>query len=144
MKSPNLEGRNVRPNASAGAARAYTSKHQPPASHQMLLNEKQAAALLNVSARFFHDLRSADWMPAAIVLGPRALRWSRVELEAAVLNMPRAGGVLAEPPQLLARRVHRIYEPNADAPRKEHTDAAAHAGAMSALMRKQTQIGSGE
>jgi predicted DNA-binding transcriptional regulator AlpA len=51
----------------------------------------QAASLLGVSARTFADLRAADWMPEAIVLGPRSLRWSRDELiEAVCTRVPRA------------------------------------------------------
>lgn len=44
------------------------------------LNARQAAALLGVSERKFAALRRAGMVPAALELGPRALRWRRDEL----------------------------------------------------------------
>lgn len=62
----------------------------PPEAVRALLTDEQAAAFLGVSKRTFLTLRStADWMPSAIVLGPRLLRWSSDELRAAVAHMPR-------------------------------------------------------
>lgn len=69
-----------------------------------LLDAKQAAAVLNISERKFHELRnSVAWLPRPIALGPRLLRWSRVELEAAVAEAPRATGG-NEPASLAAGR----------------------------------------
>lgn len=72
-----------------------------------LLNEAQAAALFGVSARKFSELRAAPWMPRPIALGPRALRWSRVELEAAIAHAPRLVEPLAEPLPLAKARAAR-------------------------------------
>jgi predicted DNA-binding transcriptional regulator AlpA len=71
-----------------------------------LLPDVQAAAVIGVSVRKFHDLRDEDWMPRPIVLGPRLLRWSRAELEAAIMAMPRAQG-RSEPAQLARARAAR-------------------------------------
>jgi hypothetical protein len=79
---------------------------QPPA----LLNEAQAASLLGVGRRKFHDLRRQAWFTSActaIELGPRALRWHRDELLAAAKNAPRRV-VQAEPQQLLRQRIERL------------------------------------
>jgi len=65
-----------------------------------LLTEREAAALLGVGVRKFHELRGADWMPKAIELGPRALRWSRAELLAALAERAPRRVVLAEPQHL--------------------------------------------
>lgn len=55
----------------------------------VLLSEDQAAALFGVSVRKFGELRAEAWMPLPIALSPRYLKWSRVELEAAIEKMPR-------------------------------------------------------
>lgn len=75
-------------------------------SQPLLLNEGQAAALLGVSRRKFHDVRqqpSFVEVCAAVELGPRALRWHRAELLAAAMNAPRRVKQ-AEPPALAAAR----------------------------------------
>jgi hypothetical protein len=67
---------------------ASEQKSQPPA----LLNEGQAASLLGIGRRKFHDVRQQPWFTSlcvAVELGPRALRWHRDELLAAAKNAPR-------------------------------------------------------
>ena len=70
------------------------------APEQELLNASQAGAMYGISERMFHDLRRRGVVPAPIVLGPRLLRWSRKELEAAIEKLPRASAHAAEPEQL--------------------------------------------
>ena len=55
----------------------------------LLLDRHQAAAVLGVSCRTFEELMDAAWMPRPVQLGPRLLRWSLEELEAAIKAMPR-------------------------------------------------------
>lgn len=79
------------------------------------LNEGQAAALLGVGRRKFHDMRQESWFVAACEareFGPRALRWHRDELLAAAKNAPRRT-VLAEPTQLAVARTKRDASPAA-------------------------------
>jgi hypothetical protein len=81
---------------------AAEKKAQPPA----LLNEGQACALIGIGRRKFHDVRQQPWFIercTALELGPRALRWHRDELLAAMLNAPRRV-VQAEPAVLVAAR----------------------------------------
>jgi hypothetical protein len=81
---------------------AAEKKAQPPA----LLNEGQACALIGIGRRKFHDVRQMPWFVercTAIELGPRALRWHRDELLAAMQNAPRRV-VQAEPAVLVAAR----------------------------------------
>jgi hypothetical protein len=84
---------------------AAERKSQPPA----LLNEGQAAQLLGIGRRKFHDVRQRDWFVAvctAVELGPRALRWHRDELILAAKNAPRTVKK-AEPEKLAAARAER-------------------------------------
>jgi hypothetical protein len=81
---------------------AAEMKAQPPT----LLNEGQACALIGIGRRKFHDVRKMPWFVercTALELGPRALRWHREELLAAMLNAPRRV-VQAEPAVLVAAR----------------------------------------
>lgn len=89
MTAPNnVGGTKHRQTPIAGAA-ARTVRPEP-ASLPPFLNEAQAAALFGVSDRTFADLRHEAWMPDAMVLGPRSLRWSRDELiEALRQRAPR-------------------------------------------------------
>jgi predicted DNA-binding transcriptional regulator AlpA len=90
----------IRPAASPSPA--------PSASRPALLTAAQAAReVYGVSERTFHDMRARGIVPPAILLGPRLLRWSRADLEAATAAMPRQDR-LPEPSQLLRRRVERM------------------------------------
>ena len=74
-----------------------------------LLNEGQAAALLGISTRKFHDVRRQSWFSdhcTAIELGPRCLRWDRTLLLAAAMNAPRRV-VQSEPAHLASARADR-------------------------------------
>ena len=73
---------------------------------RILLSEEEAAAALGVSVRKFHELRSEPWMCKPLVLGLRLLRWSRSELEQAVLAAPRQQD-RAEPLHLAKARAAR-------------------------------------
>lgn len=73
----------------------------------ILLTDKQAAALYGVGLTTFHELRNEPWMPRPRMLGPRLPRWSRSELEAAVVNMPLQIE-RSEPAQLARRRIDRL------------------------------------
>jgi len=56
----------------------------------LLLNLKQAAQLLGVSERKFHQLRGESWLPLPILCGSRSQRWHRDELaDAAKMLAPR-------------------------------------------------------
>lgn len=72
-----------------------------------LLYDYEAAALLGVPVRKFHKLRKEAWMPQAIELSPRCLRWSRSELLAAVSDFAPRRRLLEEPPQLRDSRARR-------------------------------------
>ena len=83
---------------------ALEKKSQPA-----LLNEVQAAELLGIGRRKFHDVRQEPWFVAvcqAMVLGPRALRWYRDELLEAAKNAPRITKQ-AEPASLAGARAER-------------------------------------
>jgi predicted DNA-binding transcriptional regulator AlpA len=96
--------------AHSGAATSLGRRAVPPLSTgglQVLLTDDQAAALLGVSTRKFHDLRREPWMVQPVQLGPRLLRWPRAELEAAIARMPRQAAPGAEPAQLRRQRIER-------------------------------------
>jgi predicted DNA-binding transcriptional regulator AlpA len=78
-----------------------------PATAPALLNEGQVADLLGVSRRQVHNLRSQEWFPSAIELGPRALRWYRDELLAAVAARAPRVTKKEEPQQLAEARAER-------------------------------------
>ncbi|MDB5957686.1 hypothetical protein [Ramlibacter sp.] len=75
----------------------------------ILLTDEQSAAAFHVSKRKFHELQSEPWMPRPVALGPRLLRWSRTELEAAVARMPRQTE-RTEPAELARARIDRIKD----------------------------------
>ena len=84
---------------------AHEKKSQPPA----LLNEGQAAELLGIGRRKFHDVRQEPWFVAhctALELSPRCLRFHRDELLAAAMNAPRRV-VQSEPAHLASARAER-------------------------------------
>lgn len=85
---------------------------QSTSTPRILLSEDQAAETLGVSERTFAALREQPWMPKPVRLGPRLLRWVRAELEAAVVNAPRAD-VADEPAALLRARIERLKQGNA-------------------------------
>ena len=72
-----------------------------------LLNEGQVADLLGVSRRKVHALRQQDWFPSAIEFGPRALRWHRDELLAAIAARAPRVTKREEPAQLIDARAER-------------------------------------
>jgi predicted DNA-binding transcriptional regulator AlpA len=74
----------------------------------ILLTDAQAAACLGVSPRKFHELRDEPWMPKAVQLGPRALRWARAELEEAIARMPRLAATGQEPAALRRARIENL------------------------------------
>lgn len=75
----------------------------------LLLNAKQAAEVLGVSERTFHKFRKHPWMPAAVVLGPTAIRWVRTEIEAAIVAfLPRQDKNATQPPQLVAGKNKKV------------------------------------
>jgi predicted DNA-binding transcriptional regulator AlpA len=68
-----------------------------------LLTAGDAAQLLAVSERKFHQLRREPSFPKARQLGVRSLRWVRSELIQYAESLPRAG-LLPEPRHLKADR----------------------------------------
>jgi predicted DNA-binding transcriptional regulator AlpA len=94
-------------NTESARRTVHQSAAQPPA--LVLLDAKQAAGVLGISERKFHELRAskATWLPLPIALGPRLLRWPRAELEAAVVAAPRVEGA-DEPESLAVARRRRI------------------------------------
>lgn len=72
-----------------------------------LLSDVEAAAYLGIGTSTFHGLRDKPWMPKPKQLGPRLLRWSRAELEAAIGNMP-VQQQRGEPAQLARARIDRM------------------------------------
>lgn len=100
-------GHGVRQNyaaETAGAPIASPSPYQSPTFPPALLTDEQAAQCMGISRRTFRQLQGHPWMPKAIVLGPRLVRWSRAELEQAVAVMPRQQD-LSEPAQLRRSRI---------------------------------------
>ncbi|GAB3768317.1 hypothetical protein GCM10028796_31570 [Ramlibacter monticola] len=82
------------------------SAHSPNIA-PLLLTPAQAASFVGVGESTFQALRNEPWMPLPIVLGPRIVRWSRIELEQAVANMPRVREP-SEPAQLMRARIDRM------------------------------------
>lgn len=93
--------------AASGSARS-ASKSTGSVAFPTLLTDEQAAASLGVSVRKFHDLREEAWMPRPVVLGPRLLRWPRVEIEGAVARMPRQEAKAPEPAQLRRAKIEKM------------------------------------
>ena len=102
--------------AQPSAAASPTKAPPAPTLRQVIAGEKghrpalltpaQAAReVFGISERSFHELRKSAWMPKPVVLGPRLIRFVRVELEAACAAMPR--GTVAEPGQLSRSRLNR-------------------------------------
>lgn len=69
-----------------------------------------AEEVIGCSERKLHQLRHEPWFPLAVELGPRALRWNRIEVvEAIAKHAPRAS-VRPEPEQLAGAREARADE----------------------------------
>lgn len=82
-----------------------TKSARQSATLPVLLNARQAAELIGISERTFHNLRAEPWMPRAIEMRPGMPRWHRMELEAALRERaPRQTDQPAEPAQLRAAR----------------------------------------
>jgi predicted DNA-binding transcriptional regulator AlpA len=95
---------------SIAAAKRARPAALKPVSAPALLNEGQVAELLGVSRRTVHSLRDQDWFPPAIELGPRALRWPRDELLAALAARAPRVTKQEEPKQLAgARTESRVF-----------------------------------
>lgn len=101
-----LEGawRNQKQRTHAVSAAEFAPSASPP---PVLLTEREAAAVLGVGPRKFHALRSEPWMPAAIELGPRCLRWNRDELIQAVAARAPRRTLQAEPAHFQQARARR-------------------------------------
>jgi len=70
----------------------------------LLMSAAQAAELIGVSKRTFHYLRKRADFPIKIMLGPRAVRWRRLEIEQWVAGLPPVPDALPEPNQLAVAR----------------------------------------
>lgn len=98
--------------ASPGVARASalpspSLSAAPTGIAPALLTEEQGAAVWAVPPKRFRELCS-ELGVRTIALGPRTLRWSRAELEAAIERMPRQDQPESEPYQLLRGRIARL------------------------------------
>lgn len=82
-----------------------TAKNQPLPLE--LFTDAEAAAYYGISRTKFHELRHEAWMPKPVVLGPRLLRWSRAELDAAIARMPRQEHP-QEPEQLRRAKIEKM------------------------------------
>jgi predicted DNA-binding transcriptional regulator AlpA len=69
----------------------------------VLLSAPQAAQLLGISERRFHELRREAGFPQAVVLGLRCVRWHRTELVEYARSLPRVS-LLPEPLHLKSDR----------------------------------------
>lgn len=92
---------------SASTSHTIRASADAPSLPPVLLTDAESAAFLNVGLRTFHALRDEPWMPRAVALGPRLLRWPRTELEAAVQSMPRQES-RSEPAALRRTRIERM------------------------------------
>jgi predicted DNA-binding transcriptional regulator AlpA len=104
-------GHDVRQSTSSEEASSATRAPSLSNSASMapiLLTDEQSAQFLGISRRKFHELREQPFMPRAVVLGPRLVRWSRVELEQALSTMPRLEQPSTEPSQLARARIDRL------------------------------------
>ena len=70
----------------------------------LLMSAAQAAELIGVSKRTFHYLRKRADFPIKIMLGLRAVRWRRLEIEQWVAALPPVPETLPEPKQLAMAR----------------------------------------
>lgn len=97
--------KDTRPAALENAWGKQTAAHCP--TPPVLLNEREAAGVLGVSPRKFHQLRSEPWMPQAVELGERSLRWNRDELMHAIVARAPRRTIKAEPAHFQQARAKR-------------------------------------
>ena len=74
----------------------------------VLLSASQAAQLLGISERKYHELRHEPDFPAAVLLGARFVRWHRDELTTYARSLRRVA-LLPEPMHL--RQSRTVSEP---------------------------------
>lgn len=112
MHQPNTNANTIdgvwRNQASSAGAPSKQVPAQQAITPPELLTEREAAALLGVGPRKFHQLRTEAWLPAAIELGPRALRWSRSELLTALSTRAPRRTVQAEPQHFQQARARKV------------------------------------
>lgn len=78
----------------------------------LLLSAKIASSMVGVSLRMFHELRRRDGFPKPVVLGPRAVRWKRQEIEAWVTSLTTVAAGRPQPEQLLrGKRMRQRAKP---------------------------------
>ena len=82
---------------------AAPSPTKTPTNHRpaLLTAAQSAGEVYGISERTFHVMRAKGLVPPPIVIGPRLLRWSRADLEAAVAGLPRKEATTAQPAQLV-------------------------------------------
>lgn len=86
-----------------------TAAHTSAMSLRALLTDVEAAVLLGVSRRKFHELRGEPWWSVrAVVLGPRLLRWPAAELVDAIATMPRQSATGNEPAHLARAKIEAM------------------------------------
>jgi predicted DNA-binding transcriptional regulator AlpA len=71
----------------------------------VLLSAPEAARLLGISERRFHELRREPGFPQAVLLGARCVRWHRQELAEYARSLPRIS-LLPEPLHLKSDRAN--------------------------------------
>lgn len=69
---------------------------------QLLLDAREAAALMGISVRLFHMLRPS--LPSPVLLSQRAVRWRRSDLETHIAGLPAESSTRPEPAQLMRGR----------------------------------------
>lgn len=78
----------------------------------LLLTARETASLIGFSLRMLHYLRKQEHFPKPIILGPRAVRWRRRDIEAWVDGLAANNDFLPEPLQLLQARRMRARPPS--------------------------------
>ena len=76
---------------------------------QMLLNAAQAAALMGISERTFHQWRKTGLLPPGVAISPGRVRWARADLESAIAAAPRKLEVV-EPARLIVGKAARSVD----------------------------------
>lgn len=118
--------------------RALTGHRQAGKSHaeampeKLLLTAAEAAALLGMSLRQFHNKRPT--LPEPVALGPRHIRWKRSDLVQWVADLTSAGP-RQEPAQLKAGKAARKGTPGA--PAEERGSPSAEAAGTRDLRRSE-------